>query len=261
MKAQSRLDSPQLLTFERSGVLRLPSFLPSADAAAMADAIWSDLAERYGIDRRRRETWTVERPAQYQALVRSGAFDRLGATPLCELADAFLGADAWIRPKRWGQPLVTFPSGGWDVPHATWHLDLPASDSLETLPAIRIFAFLESVAPRGGGTPYIAGSHRVVIDRARQVRRGRILRSADMRALLKGEEPWLAALCAAGGGDRTRRLQTWGTMRGLPVRVEEMTGEPGDVTVMHPAIFHTVAPNGLDRPRMMLVNTIYRKGP
>jgi ectoine hydroxylase-related dioxygenase (phytanoyl-CoA dioxygenase family) len=53
-------------------------------------------------------------------------------------------------------------------------------------------------------------------------------------------------------------MQTWGEMRGFPVRVEEMTGEPGDVFVMHPAMFHTVAPNALDRVRMALVETFYR---
>ena len=227
----------------------------------MAEAIWSDLARRFAIDLRRAETWTVQRPGQFQALVRSGAFGSLGSAELCKLADEFFGAGGWKVPRWWGQPLVTFPSGGaWDVPHATWHLDLPASDSLEDLPAIRVFAFLEPVAPEGGGTPFVAGSHRVVMDRARQARRGQALRSADMRDLLKAEEPWLAALCSAGGRDRVARfMQTWGTMRGTPVRVEEMTGEPGDIIIMHPATFHTVAPNGLDRPGRRLVETIYRR--
>ena len=80
-----------------------------------------------------------------------------------------------------------------------------------------------------------------------------------MRRLLRAEEPWLADLLRPSGDDRVARfMQTWGEMRGFPVRVEEMTGEPGDVFVMHPAMFHTVAPNALDRVRMALVETFYR---
>jgi ectoine hydroxylase-related dioxygenase (phytanoyl-CoA dioxygenase family) len=148
------------------------------------------------------------------------------------------------------------------VPHAAWHLDLPASDLLGPLPAIRAFAFLEPVRPHGGGTLYLAGSHQAVLDRARQGRRGEPLRSADMRAALKAEEPWLAALLQPGGEDRARRFMDFGgTLRGRPVRVEEMTGGPGDVIVMHPAMLHAGAQNGLDRPRMMLVETFYRENP
>ncbi|HEX4197340.1 MAG TPA: hypothetical protein VHZ26_07860 [Caulobacteraceae bacterium] len=248
--------------FDRVGVLRLPGFLPSAKVAVMAGALWADLHARYGAEPHDPKTWPARRPSHFQALVRSGAFAGLGTPELHQLGDALLGAGAWTSPKRWGQPLVTFPTGGWDVPHATWHLDLPAGASLETLPAIRIFALLEPVAPRGGGTPYIAGSHRAVIDRARHAKPGEKLRSADMRALLKAEEPWLAELLRPTDGDRVARfMDGWGAMRGFPVRVEEMTGEPGDILIMHPAMFHTVAPNGLDRVRLALVETFYRGGP
>lgn len=82
-----------------------------------------------------------------------------------------------------------------------------------------------------------------------------------MRKLLKAEEPWLADLLRPTDDDRVARfMRTWGQMRGFPVRVEEMTGEPGDVLIMHPAMFHTAAPNGLDRARMTLVETFYRNG-
>lgn len=47
-------------------------------------------------------------------------------------------------------------------------------------------------------------------------------------------------------------------VRGVHVRVEEMTGEPGDLIVMHPAMFHSISPNGLDTPRMMLSQAIDR---
>jgi len=257
------LTAAQRETFDREGVLRLPGFLPAAEAAAMADALWADLGRRFAIRRDDPATWTAQRPAQFQALVRSGAFARLEALGYPELAAAFLGEGCGRGSKSWALPLVTFPTDeAWDTPHNTWHLDLPASGVLESLPALRMFCFLEPVEPRGGGTPYIEGSHRAVIDRAGQGGgRAGGWRSGDMRETLKAEEPWLAALMSRGGGDRIRRFMVeGGVLRGVPVKVREMTGQAGDVVVMHPAMFHTIAPNTLARPRMMLTETFYRKG-
>ncbi len=258
------MQSTEILTpehrrvFEQRGVLRLPGLYSSFEVAGMADALWDDLGRRFGIDRRRPETWTPSRPAQFQDLQRSGAFSAMDTPGLAAVADALLGEGRWVRPRSWGQPLVTFPTGSWDVPHQNWHLDLAAEDSLDELDAIRVFTFLEPVRQRGGGTLYVAGSHRVVIDRGRGAAPGQRLRSSEIRALLQREEPWFAALFSPGGDDRADRfMEEHELAGGARVRVEEMTGDPGDLIVMHPATFHTVAPNGLDRPRMMLVQSIY----
>jgi ectoine hydroxylase-related dioxygenase (phytanoyl-CoA dioxygenase family) len=225
----------------------------------MADALWADLGRRYGIERQSPETWTKERPAQFLAIARSGAFRAMGSDRLTALGDAMLGKGAWTRPRYWGQPLVTFPSGAWDVPHAVWHLDYPGAGSIAAPPAIRVFTFLEPVRPRGGGTPYVAGSHRVVADLVAKSGPGEVMRSADVRQVLGLAEPWFVALFKPGGGDRVRRFMTdEGRARGLPVRVEEMTGDPGDLVVMHPFVLHTVAANTLDTPRMMLVQSLNR---
>jgi hypothetical protein len=47
---------------------------------------------------------------------------------------------------------------------------------------------------------------------------------------------------------------------GHPVRLEEMTGETGDLVVMHPATLHAAARYTLDRPRLMLTEWIPRSG-
>ena len=248
------------LQFERAGALRLPGFLPAADVQAMADRLWTDLGRRFGIDRRRRETWTVERPGQYQALQRSGAFRALGSPRLAALADAFLGEGRWVRSGYWGQPLVTFPTGNWDVPHASWHLDFPAPTSPDDLSIIGIFTFLEPARPGGGGTVYVSGSHRVIADYARHAADVEQLRSLDVRALLKQEEPWFADLFTPSDGDRVRRFMVeGGHARGMAVRVEEMTGDPGDMILVHPQVLHAAAANALDTPRMMLTQTLSRQ--
>jgi ectoine hydroxylase-related dioxygenase (phytanoyl-CoA dioxygenase family) len=43
---------------------------------------------------------------------------------------------------------------------------------------------------------------------------------------------------------------------GVPLRVVELTGEPGDVVLMHSDCFHAAAPNRLAEPRMMLTDMI-----
>lgn len=258
MESTFTLSFEQRAAFDHEGVLRIPGLFPTDQIAPMADRLWADLWERLGIDRDRPETWTHKRPAQYQALIRTGAFDALGPR-IGAVADAFLGAGHWEIPKHFGQPLVTFPTGPWNVPHTMWHLDVPPTDCLSGLPVLRVFTFLEPVLPHGGGTCYVEGSHRVMIDRARHAAVGEQLRSADVKKVMRREEPWFAALFAPGGGERERRFVVEGGIaRGIEVRVREMTGAPGDAIVMHPAMLHTIAPNGRNRPRLMLVQALPR---
>ena len=49
-------------------------------------------------------------------------------------------------------------------------------------------------------------------------------------------------------------------MDGVPVRVCEMLGEPGDVILMHPLMMHAPTPNVLATPRMMLTQFAYGRG-
>jgi ectoine hydroxylase-related dioxygenase (phytanoyl-CoA dioxygenase family) len=39
---------------------------------------------------------------------------------------------------------------------------------------------------------------------------------------------------------------------GVPVRIVELTGEPGDVVFLHPHLFHAPAPNHGRTPRLMV---------
>ena len=80
---------------------------------------------------------------------------------------------------------------------------------------------------------------------------------ARVRASLAAH-PWLRGLWEPGdGGDRTQRYLSGGTVvAGVPLRVVEVTGEPGDVILMHCDCFHAAAPNRLTEPRMMLTGMV-----
>lgn len=247
-------------TFEDRGLLKLPGFLPRRAAEAMADILWNDLARRHGIHRRDRTTWRTERPTDFKPLRKTDAFRALATREVRGLVDELLGRGQWLEPDDWGQPLVCFPGQHrWDVPHQNWHLDLPAHPQRFRLPIARFFLLLAPLKPRGGGTLVAAGSHRLVARLADQANAE--LSSSAMRKHLKAEHRWFHELMSATRDvDRADRFIARPTdVNGVPCQVLEMTGEPGDVFVMHPAALHTLAPNVQDEPRLALAQFVYPK--
>jgi ectoine hydroxylase-related dioxygenase (phytanoyl-CoA dioxygenase family) len=118
---------------------------------------------------------------------------------------------------------------------------------------------LAPVLPRGGAPLVVRGSHLAMMDLSRKA--GASIRSADARSLLAARSSWLRALFSKTDvTDRVSRfMESDGDLCGFPVRVEELTGEPGDLILMHPGMLHAASPNVLDRPRMMLVQSIVRR--
>ena len=61
--------------------------------------------------------------------------------------------------------------------------------------------------------------------------------------------------------DRTARfMDQEERVDGVACQVAEMTGEPGDVWLMHPNILHNSAPNALETPRLALTQFVAPKG-
>lgn len=253
------LTSEQQTEYGRDGVLFVPGYFPADDIARMADAVWDDLRQRFGIDRNRPDTWTVERPGKFQKLVRSGAFRALGSERLFAIGDALLGPGAWEMPRRFGFPLVTFAAQVPERSRPLWHTDMPPSTCVGAVPCIRLFTFLEPVLPRGGGTLFVAGAHRLAMEIAGRTP-GQIVRSPDVRAALKEEHPWFAKLFSLSDDEAARFMTDGAVLNGVKVRVREMIGAPGDLVLMHPAMLHAGTNNLLPRPRMMLTEWLCRPG-
>lgn len=259
--AQPYLTPERRRVFDDRGLVRIPNALPRRTAEAMADALWRDL-QRFGVRRHDRATWTTERPSDFKTLSRSGAFESMATPELREMLDALMGEDGWTPPPYWGQPLVCFPQSHdrWDVPHQNWHLDLPADPKRFTTMKGRFFLVLAPLAPRGGGTLVAEGSHRLVVDLAAQS--GGRFSSSSIRKQLKSEHGWFSDLMSPTRDlDRVARfMETPTSVNGVPAQVTEITGEPGDLWLMHPAALHTLAPNVLDTPRLVLAQFVYPKG-
>jgi hypothetical protein len=254
------LTTEQLDELDRFGVLRLPRFYPAHRIREMAARLWADLAARYGAIEDDPKTWTIERAHKFQPLVRSGAFNGLDTPDLRTTMDDLVGAGAWDPPRVWGQPLVTYPSDAtWDLRRLAWHTDYPATPVARPLAAARFFVCLAPVRPRGGATLVVRGSHLAMMDLSRKA--GAAIRSADARRILETRSSWLRALFSkTDGTDRVSRfMESDGDICGFPVRVVELTGEPGDLILMHPGMLHSGSPNVLDRPRLMLVQSIVQR--
>lgn len=219
------LTPEQRETYDRLGVVRVPGAVLRRDAEAMADALWDELERRHGLHRRRPETWTVERPFHLQAVARSGAFATMASPRVRAVLDELLGT-GWIEPRWWGLPLVAFPSpGAWSPPNRDWHLDGQATANPRVA---RPFVLLASLEPGGGGTCCRAGSHHLV--RALAQEAGRPLPSRVARAMLTG---------------RLDRLE-----------LVEMTGEAGDLVLMHPLMIHAPARNARTTPRLVVTQWV-----
>jgi hypothetical protein len=258
------MSQPLILTPERraefleSGVVCVPGAIPKEAAAAMADRLWEACERRHGVLRDEPETWTRQRLFQFNDLRRDGAFSPMRSAGLEALLDDFFGPAGWEPPQHWGGPLVTFPTpGDWAVPSASWHLDILPGQRLDPWPTtVRVFTFLAPLEPGGGGTLYVAGSARLAMA---LIAAGRArLRSAKLREAMKRASSWIDALCSdPDDGERTRRfMQEGADVDGVRLLVGEMTGDAGDVFLMHPGTLHASAVNSGSKPRMMLAETI-----
>jgi len=227
----------------------------------MTSLVWDNLERRYPVRRNQPNTWTVQRVNGLHALDKSASFDEIGSASVSQMLDDVPGSGNWQRPARLGYLLIAFPEprGQWDVPFAGWHLDFPASDSLEGLFLVRPFTCLQHLPHRGGATLAVAGSHLLVEDLIRK-HADRQMHSADVRKALIRSYSWMKALCSRGErADRIERfMDLTGHVGGAQLRVVEMTGEPGDVFLVHPLILHTASRNCANVPRMVLSSFVYR---
>ena len=116
--------------------------------------------------------------------------------------------------------------------------------------AVNVFACLDAVRPASGGTMIVRGSHKLVRRYLDGLPPGVPRRRAA--AQFAADHPWLVKpttdpLIGATFDDKDPDL-----------KIEEFTGEPGDVIVTHPWTLHAGASNTGTRPRMMLRHRILR---
>ena len=110
-----------------------------------------------------------------------------------------------------------------------------------------MISFFSEVSAGGGGTVIVEGSHRLLKKFYEALNEEeRQLGHRKLRKKLLAWDPWLRRL----GGieptptERNRYLMDEPTeVHGVPVRVVELTGSPGDAFVCHPLTLHATSEN------------------
>lgn len=244
------IDEGQRQALAEDGLVRLPGLLPVERTWPVRRAVRYALA-RHGLWRD--GAWSLPpidaapSAARHRklpkALRRIKAMAAVLESPaLRHSVEALLG-NRPAQPLAASALLLTLPNATvWTVPHSIWHLDLPRLPQ-PGIPGLQAFAFLDAVPPGGGGTLVVRGSHRLLNDRG-------YVRSKHVKRLLK-REPWFEALLSPRPTDRWRFLDAPAEVRGVPVQVVELHGEPGDVVLTDLRLLHTIAPNAGTAPRLM----------
>jgi hypothetical protein len=206
---------------------------------------------------RQTSTWR-QIPGDLKAAKRDPIQARILTGQVRGVFDDLLGKGAWSPPRDWGRAIVTFPEpGAWEVPTRLWHWDNLCDLHIDQPRALFVVSFIGSVAPGSGGTLILSGSPRLLIQQERRIpasQRGGSGTSVWER--FHRSHPWLMALTglAPSPADRTAAFMAGETfIEDVPLRVVELTGEPGDMVFCHPVIVHCRAQNRGARPRFMRI--------
>ena len=253
------LTSSDIHRFERDGYVVVRQAFSPADALAMERRWWSELEDAHGIRRDDRSSWR-QIPGDLKAAKRDPIQAKILTGQVRGVFDDLLGTAAWSPPRDWGRAIVTFPEpGAWEVPTRLWHWDNLCDLHIDQPTALFVVSFIGSVAPQSGGTLILSGSPRLLVQQERRIpasQQGRGGSGASIWERFHRSHPWLMALTgqAPSPADRTAAFMDGETIvEGVPLRVVELTGEPGDMVVCHPVMVHCRAPNRGVRPRFMRI--------
>ena len=258
------LNAQQRDEFEELGVTRLHNAFSDDDAARMRGVVWRELERQSGAVDHDPSTWKPGEAHGMTASKKSRAFAPIGGPSLRAALDDVLGAGNWTTPAHWGQVMVTFPEPGarWRLPSRLWHVDWPYTNSPMQLFGVKIFAFFGNVEPQGGGTLVVSGSHRVVERFVAATPPDHRTDFRTCRLRFMKHDPWFRALARTNDPDPDRNARFMDSDHdadGIPVRVVELTGKPGDVVLTHPWVLHHTAPNTASYPRMMRGKNFHRR--
>lgn len=254
------LSVEQRREFEARGIVRLPAAADPTRARAFAERIRAYVVERK-LEPSGSGPWLAVKASLTATLAKRLAFAQLWGATVVGAVDELLGAGRWQPPEHAGQILsLTWPqpAQAWHVPHKVWHLDFPAPGAARGLPGIQVFLCLDRVESRAAATLVAAGTPRLID--ALRLRRGPAWEghSSEVRQALAREVPWYRELTSLRAGeDRIARfLEKPTEFEGGLLQVVELTGEAGDVWLMHPWMLHAPSANCGSRPRMVVTERI-----
>ena len=259
-----RLSPEQLVHFAEQGYVRVPAALSPAFVKQVQTALWRELKAQYGIVKEAPHTWRAKQSILNKEIIDRAVGIEVGPR-LVGAVNQILGAGKWRPLKTLGALLLTFPGEGsqpWERADI-WHFDNDPRNYLDGVTELMLFTFYSSVGPQGGGTLILSGSHRLV---AKYITTSAAVGMPDVLSLTDGLakwHPWLAEMMKCGEVDArptATLMEAAVDVHGVPVRIVEFTGEPGDAVLCHPAMLHAVSANCSPQPRIMRRTNFRRKG-
>ena len=244
-------------TFAEFGVIKLEGLIPKAVVSPVRDLVYERLT-RAGFWRDQvwngpSTRWEGGKPlkAVLKNLAKASLFKTLITEEILDVARELVDGES-VRPTAPQAQLLFTPPGAveWQVPHNVWHLDVARLGDLGP-PGVQMFTFLDSVAPRAGGTLVVAGSHRLLNDDG-------VIGSKEVKRRLK-RQPYFRDLMDKTPSDRNHFMTETRHVGDVPLRVVELTGEPGDVYFTDLRQLHSLGANTSSRPRLMVTQRLPRE--
>ena len=148
-----------------------------------------------------------------QGLKDHAAFQAVGSARLLGAIGAVLETRAWETPRRWGAIFVAFPTAReWGVPAGGWHIDANYRSRLWPPGGVQTHALFGDIAPRGGGSLILSGSHRLIHRWFADHPPPAGARSPDLRRTLLGIR--ISGTCMPPAIGRGASRGSWGARRG-----------------------------------------------
>ncbi len=260
------LTDTELETFAERGCVRLRGAFPEQLASRFRDEMWAELAREFGVDRGDPTTWHLPPGRGLRGVKKLPLQKDVATARLCGALDELLGEGTWRVPKQWGGVLVKLPrpgEGTWELPADVWHFDSRLGANVGALHRMFVFTVFAPLAEHGGATLALEGSPRLLsrfhdtLSEADRERKHRWHRQQFMKW-----DPWLETLVTPN--EPENRVDYFmgrtSTVQGVPARVRELTGEPGDAWLCHPLMLHCGSPCVGAAPRFMMAKMVSPKG-
>jgi hypothetical protein len=250
-----QLSDAQLAQFQSQGVVKIDGLLCPQGVADARHAVlrrlealglWGD--GKWRLDHVERPRWpaTGLKPAR-DIGHRHPEVEALIDEPAVRAAVERLSGGGPFDHKVYPRPqiLASLPNAQpWTLPTG-WDVDAPRLASGNS-PGLQLFAFLECTEPGGGGTVVVAGSHRLL-------NCGRHFKVKEINAALRAQ-PFFHQLFEGHSNLAGPTELPAGRVDDAPLKVVELTGQPGDVWLMDLRVLHAAAPNGSETPRLMITH-------
>lgn len=214
-------------SFASSGYVALRGFHSKTRLAGMRRQILDEVARisaNLGAWKSLRNLPAFQQVTRLSALVKVRDSHQTLATPeLVRLVAHLAGMPPSVTQGT--QLLLSPPNqGAWSLEDLNWHVDLTVKRQ-EHLPGVQAFFLLDDVAPHGGATLALAGSH--------LHRPSPAGAATDLREVIRASTDLKCDL------------------RRLDIEIVEMSGRAGDVFLMDMRVLHTPSVNSSKQVRMM----------